>query len=107
MKIARPTIKRSLGKTVLWMTVAVLVAAGINRVGVGVAGDITSWHRWLDDHAGYFLIWRLCLYGATGYGWLWLRRRQYQDADARQRLVRVETGAVTALLLLEASVWLL
>ena len=31
--------------------------------------------RWLAASAGYFLVWRLCLYGATVHGWVWMRRR--------------------------------
>jgi hypothetical protein len=32
-------------------------------------------------HAGYFLVWRLCLYGATAYGWVWMRRRLLARED--------------------------
>lgn len=108
MKLARPKwlFSRPLGKALLWTTFVVLVAVAINLVGIGVVGDITAWSRWLDDHAGYFLAWRLCLYGATGYGWLWMRRRLYRDAEARQRLFRAEIGAIVAITLLEVSVLL-
>jgi hypothetical protein len=97
---------RSLGRALFWAAFVVLVAAGINLVGISIVGDVSAWGRWLDDHAGYFLIWRLCLYGAVCYGWLRMRRRLSQDADTRQRLIRAEIGAVVAVLLLEVSVWL-
>lgn len=108
MKLAKPKwlFSRPLGKALLWTTLVVLVAAGINLVGIGVVGDITAWSQWLDDYAGYFLAWRLCLYGATIYGWLWMRRRLYRDAEARQRLFRAEIGAIAAITLLEVSVLL-
>lgn len=108
MKLARPTwlFNRSLGRALLWTAFVVLVAVGINLIGISIVGDISTWSRWLDDHAGYFLAWRLCLYGTTGYGWLWMRHRLSRDADTRQRLVRAEIGAVAALILLEVSVWL-
>jgi len=108
MKLTKRTwlFNRSLGKALLWTTFIVLVATGINLVGIRLIGDISAWNRWLDDQSGYFLAWRLSLYGATGYGWLWMRHRLSQDADTHQRLVRAEVGAVAALLILEVSVWL-
>jgi len=97
---------RSLGRALLWTAFAVLMAVGVNLVGISIVGDVSNWILWLDDHAGYFLVWRLCLYGAIGYGWLRMRRRLSWDKDTRQRLFRAEIGAVVAVLLLEVSVWL-
>lgn len=97
---------RSLGKVLLWTAFAVSVAVGVNLVGISIVGDVSEWSHWLDDHTGYFLVWRLCLYGAIGYGWLRMRRRLSWDKDTRQRLFRVEIGAGVAVLLLEVSVWL-
>lgn len=51
-------------------------------------------------------MWRLCLYGATVYGWVWMRRRllaREEDAQARRRLVRSEIAGVVAIVALEAS----
>jgi hypothetical protein len=51
-------------------------------------------------------VWRLCLYGATVYGWVWMRRRllaREEDAQARRRLVRSEIAGVVAIVALEAS----
>jgi hypothetical protein len=49
------------------------------RVGANhrrhLVGSVAGWERWLGCTAGYFLVWRLCLYGATAYGWVWMRRR--------------------------------
>ena len=70
------------------------------------ANTLAAYRRDLDDYAGYFLAWRLCLYGATIYGWLRMRRRLYRDAEARQRLFRAEIGAIAAITLLEVSVLL-
>lgn len=97
---------RSLGRALFWTAFVVLVAAGINLVGISIVGDVSAWSRWLDNNADYFLVWRLCLYGAVCYGWLRMRRRLSRDADTLQRLIRAEIGAVVAVLLLEVSVWL-
>ena len=36
---------------------------------------MAGWEQWLAAASGYFLVWRLCLYGATACGWMWMRRR--------------------------------
>lgn len=97
---------RQLGRTLGWIALLVLVAVAVNLVGIGLAGDVDGWNRWLDDHAGHFLVWRLCLYGATVYGWLWMRRRLRErdpTSESHQRLLRTEIGAVVAIVLLELS----
>ena len=98
-----------LGRAILWTLLIVLVAIAINLVGIRLVGDIDGWSRWLRAHGGYFLIWRLCLYAATGYGWWWMRRRLRQretSSDAHRRLLRTEIAAVLAMVLLEGSVLL-
>ena len=97
---------RQLGRTLGWIALLVLVAVAVNLVGIGLAGDVGGWNRWRDDHAGHFLVWRLCLYGATVYGWLWMRRRLRErdpTSESHQRLLRTEIGAVVAIVLLELS----
>jgi len=54
----------------------------------------------------YFFLWRLCLYGATGYGWIWMRRRllaRESGTEARRRLLRAEVAGVAGIVALEAS----
>lgn len=100
---------RRLGRMLSAVVLVVLIAAAINVVGIQLVGDIDSWTRWLDERAGYFFAWRMCLYAGTAYGWWKMRRRlQARDgsADARRRLLRAEIGGVAALMLLEVSVWL-
>ena len=100
---------RQLGRTLGWVALIVLVAIAVNVVGIRLIGDVEGWGRWLDERAGYFLVWRLCLYGATAYGWMWMRRRlRARDASAEthQRLLRAEIGAVAVIVLLEISVLL-
>ena len=100
---------RRLGRMLSAVVLVVLIAAAINVVGIQLVGDIGGWTRWLDERAGYFFAWRVCLYAGAAYGWWNLRRRlraRDASADARQRLLRAEVGAVAALVLLEVSVWL-
>ncbi|EOX9654805.1 MULTISPECIES: hypothetical protein [Pseudomonas aeruginosa group] len=97
---------RRAAKALLWTVVLAAVAVGANIVGIYLVGSVAGWERWLAAAAGYFLVWRLCLYGATAYGWVWMRRRllaREDDAQARRRLVRSEVAGVVAIVALEAS----
>ena len=101
---------RRAAKTLLWTVVLVTAAVGANLLGIYLGGSVTSWEQWLAATAGYFLVWRLCLYGATAYGWVWMRRRLLAreaqngaDGQARRRLVRSEIAGVIAIVALEAS----
>jgi hypothetical protein len=97
---------RRAAKALLWTMVLAAVAVGANIVGIYLVGSVAGWERWLAAAAGYFLVWRLCLYGATAYGWVWMRRRllaREDDAQAPRRLVRSEIAGVVAIVALEAS----
>ncbi|HDS1368477.1 TPA: hypothetical protein ACG4ML_000670 [Stenotrophomonas maltophilia] len=101
---------RRTAKALLWTVVIVVAAVGANVVGIYLVGSVAGWERWLAASAGYFLVWRLCLYGATAYGWIWMRRRLLaREVDheaarqARRRLLRSEIAGVVAILALEAS----
>ena len=97
---------RRAAKALLWTMVLAAVAVGANIVGIYLVGSVAGWERWLAAAAGYFLVGRLCLYGATAYGWVWMRRRllaREDDAQARRRLVRSEIAGVVAIVALEAS----
>ncbi|URW83107.1 hypothetical protein NBV64_01730 [Alcaligenes sp. DN25] len=97
---------RRAAKALLWTVVIVAAAVGANVVGIYLVGSVAGWEQWLAAAAGYFLVWRLCLYGATVYGWIWMRRRllaREDNAQARRRLVRSEIAGVVAIVVLEAS----
>lgn len=101
---------RRAAKAVLWTVVIVVAAVGTNVAGIYLVGSVAGWERWLAATAGYFLVWRLCLYGATAYGWVWMRRRLLaREVDpvaaqqARRRLLRSEIAGVVAIVALEAS----
>ncbi|PAU86007.1 hypothetical protein CK507_16170 [Pseudomonas sp. WN033] len=97
---------RRIARTLLWAVMLLTVAVATNVLGIYFVGSIAGWERWLADAAGYFLLWRLCLYGATAYGWLWMRRRllaRDSNSDAQRRLIRAEIAGVAALLALELS----
>lgn len=104
---------RRAGKALLWTMVLVAAAVGANVAGIYLVGSVAGWEQWLAATAGYFLVWRLCLYGATAYGWIWVRRRLLAredqhgaDKQARRRLVRSEIAGVIAIVALETSLLL-
>jgi len=90
----------------LWILLVVAAAAVVNIAGIHVVGGVEGWQHWLQAHAGHFLVWRLCLYGATACGWWWMRRRLLRREPPREthaRLLRTEVAAVIAVVVLEAS----
>ncbi len=97
---------RRAAKALLWTALIVAAALAANVAGIYLVGSVAGWERWLAAASGYFLVWRLCLYSATAYGWVWMRRRllaRETDAQARRRMVRSEIAGVAAIVALEAS----
>ena len=97
---------RRVGMALLCTLLVVAVAAVANFAGIHVVGGLDDWQHWLQAHAGHFFVWRLCLYGATAYGWWWMRRRLLRRESSRethQRLLRTEIAAVIAVVALEAG----
>ncbi|OZI62772.1 hypothetical protein [Bordetella genomosp. 11] len=106
----RQLFSRRAAKALLWTVVIVAAVVGVNIAGIYLVGSVAGWERWLAATAGYFLVWRLCLYGATAYGWAWMRRRLLaREADptavqqARRRLLRSEVAGIVAIVALETS----
>lgn len=100
-------------KVLAWAAALIAIAVGANIVGIYFVGSVVGWERWLADAAGYFLVWRLCLYGATVYCWVWMRRRllareanKEDERQARHRLLRSEIAGIIAIVALEASLWM-
>lgn len=91
----------------IWVVVLITAAILASWAGIQAVGSQTAWHLWLKSHAVGFLVGRLCLYGAIGYGWWRLHPRLLRrEPSARARLLRVEIATGTALLLMEANAWL-
>ncbi len=102
-------VNRRVGRALLWTALVIGAAVAVNIAGIHLVGDVKGWEHWLASNADYFLIWRLCLYGATAYGWWWMRRRLRQREpgwETRQRLLRTEVAAIAAIVLLEGNQWL-
>lgn len=100
---------RYVGWSIVWIVGLLLVAGIVNMVGIDMVGDIERWSIWLKAHTPIFLIWRIGLYCAVGYGWCWMRHRviaRETNDDAKQRFLRIEIGAVCALVALEVSNWI-
>jgi len=107
--IPRWLLNRNVGKALLWTVLLLALAVAANVLGIYLLGSIDDWQRWLSAAAEYFLVWRLCLYVATIYGWRWMRRRllaREAGADARKRLIRAEVAAVIAVAALEISLFM-
>lgn len=97
---------RRVGVALLCTLLVVAVAAEVNIAGIHMIGGVEGWQHWLQAHAGHFLVWRLCLYGATAYCWWWMRRRLLRRESSREthrRLLRTEIAAVIAVVSLEAG----
>ena len=101
---------RRVAKALLWTMLIIAASVAANVAGIYLVGSVAGWERWLAAAAGYFLVWRLCLYGAMAYGWVWMRRRLLAredqngaDRQARRRLVRSEIAGIVAIVVLEAS----
>ena len=97
---------KRLAWALLWTALITAVAISVNLIGVHVVGDVNDWSQWLKEHGGCFLAWRLCVYGATAYGWLRMRRRLIRretGADTPRRLLRTEIAAVLAVIALEGT----
>ena len=98
-----------IGLALMWVVLLLAGAAVVNVVGIRLLGSIEAWARWMDDHAGYFLAWRLLLYTGTACGWVWMRRRllaREPNTASRERLLRTEIAAILVLVALEGSVLL-
>lgn len=94
---------------VLLVVLALLFAAAltVNFVGIALTGSLEGWQRWLDDHAGHFFVWRLCLYAAVLATWPWARKRRLQrEPQSAPQLRTLEILGLGAVLLSEASQWL-
>jgi len=104
----RRLFNRRLAEALLWALLITLVAVAINLIGIHVLGTVTSWNHWLKNHRGYLLAWRLCLYGATAYGWWRMRQRMVgfgSNAEAL-RWNRTEIAAVLTVLASEGAAFL-
>ena len=93
-------------RALLWTLILLTLAVAANVAGIYLMGSVAGWERWMAQASGYFLLWRLCLYGATGYGWVWMRRRllaRETGTEAKRRLLRAEIAGVAGIVALEAS----
>lgn len=103
---SRRWFSRPAGQLIIWAVLLIVAAFVINVIGIRLLGSVERWEHWMDDNAGLFLAWRLLLYAATAWGWIWMRKRllaREPDATARQRLQRAEIAAVLAITALEVS----
>lgn len=96
----------------LWTLLILIVAAIVNVVGIRITGDIEVWTQWINDHAYFFLIWRLALYAFVVVGWFWMRERviareaSKNFIQAKSRFLRLEVSAISVFLILEMSYWI-
>ena len=93
-------VQSGVAKMLLWTVLLLAAAVAANIAGIHYLGSVAGWERWLAEASGYFLLWRLCLYGATVYGWVWMRRRllaRESGTEARRRLLRAEVAGVAGI----------
>jgi hypothetical protein len=82
-----------------------MLLSGLRAIGLADA------RRFLAEHAGLFLVWRLLLYGVIVWGWVRVRRRLWPEAsasapEAQERWRRMEIAVLATFVLLEAGQWL-
>lgn len=111
VRVIPSALRAPFGRQLVWALLTalalMLVAAGVNLIGIRILGDTSAWARWLRDHRLAFLAWRICLYGATAWGWVWMRSRvRHRESDAHRRLRRVEIAAVLVIVAIEAMAFL-
>lgn len=111
MSVLGRTLRRLLSRrlvwSLFWVFLIVMIAGAVNVVGIRIVGSTDEWSRWMQSMSLYFFAWRMCLYGATAYGWWWMRsrvKRREPGPDATARLRRMETAAVLAIVALEVTV---
>lgn len=104
--MAVSTAARHILLCMLWVAMALLGLAAAGLAGVRVLQDAQIWTDWLAQYRVPLLLWRVCLYCATAYGWWWMRRRVLHREDSKEshaRLRRVEIAAVISVLAMEAA----
>lgn len=95
--------------TVIALLIGALFALAfvVSLTGIHLLGSVERWQHWLDEHAGHFYAWRLCLYCAVLAAWPWARRRRLaRDPQSRRPLRLIEVFGVLGIVLSEASYWL-
>ena len=106
---SKAPLRRRVVRPLLGVLASLLLAATVNMIGIWLIGDVSGWSRWLHEHSGHFAVWRGLLYGATSFGWLWMRNRVLRrepSPEPRTRLLRAEIAAVFAVVTLEGVMFL-
>ncbi|MBA0204353.1 hypothetical protein [Pectobacterium aroidearum] len=93
------------------LTLIALLLAGIfvlafvvTFAGIHLLGSIGHWQQWLDKHAVYLFVWRLCLYTGIVAVWPWVRRRRLARApQSHQQLRQIEILTAFGIVLSEVS----
>src|SRR3546814_7407582 len=78
---ARWLLNRRTARTLLWTVLLLAMAVAANVAGIYVIGSIAGWEQWLAEASAFFLLWRLCLYGATA--------RSEEHTSELQSLMRI------------------
>lgn len=66
---------------------------------------LQAWTAWLEAHAMLLLLWRLCLYGLTAWGWYGLHQRVRAREGSSRGVVRLYLLEGLALSTLAAAEW--
>lgn len=108
-RLLRRVFSRQVAVTIMWLFILGTVSFVVNTAGIRITGSVQNWTSWLNNHASYFLVWRILLYIVVAYGWYWMRQRlilREPTVQAKQRIIRIECSTICALLALEVSNWL-
>ncbi|MDQ7914223.1 hypothetical protein RCF34_14010 [Pseudomonas sp. 102515] len=78
------------------------------QVGQPSLDRLQAWTAWLETHATLLVLWRLCLYGLTAWGWYGLHQRVRAREGSLRGVVRLyllEGLALSTLAVAEWRLW--
>lgn len=106
--IWRAVRKQCLQRRSLAALVLLVVSLLAPQFGQPSLDRLQAWTAWLEAHAILLLLWRLCLYGLTAWGWYGLHQRvRAREGTSRGvvRLYLLEGLALSTLVVAEWALW--
>lgn len=104
MKNLNPRLLRRAGKGLLFILI-VMAGLGIADTAMRHPDAVASLRAWMSSTRYGWLAWRLCLYGATGWGFWKIWRAPGFRSTYRLPLLRIAGVSALFALVCEYSIW--